>query len=103
MGGTALVDELKKFRLACLDRQCGGMEQYYTAHREWEERELDAERSRTAKNILAQPMVVYAREREGKSQVISLTCRAALDLDCAALVFVAPTKVSPVADTATKV
>lgn len=79
------------------------MEQHYTAKQAYRERQLDAERSRTAKPICAQPTVVYAREREGKSQVISLACRAALDMNYAVLVFVAPTKVSPVADTATKV
>lgn len=102
-GGDGLISELKKFRLACLDRQCGSMEQHYTAKQAWRERQLDAERGRTARPICAQPTVVYAREREGKSQVISLACRAALDMEYAVLVFVAPTKVSPVADTATKV
>jgi len=94
---------LKNFRLACLDRQCSSTEQYLTANQDYEERKFDAERSRTARPICAQPVVVYAREREGKSQVIALSCRAALDMDCAVLVFVAPTKVSPVADTAAKV
>lgn len=98
-----MINELKKFRLACLDRQCGDLEQHYAAKQAYKERQLDAERSRTARPICAQPTVVYAREREGKSQVISLACRAALDMNYAVLVFVAPTKVSPVADTATKV
>ena len=55
-----------------------------------------------AGDIVAQPVTVYGREREGKSGAILSIVSAAIDLGCAVMLFVAPTKVAPVQDFARK-